>query len=149
LETVLAFMQVFLLDSAPHSLAGLFRDLEQNGATCLALDHGGAGAHPSIEGYIIDPERNQITGSQLAVERQIEQGQITNPLCDLEPDPNGPDLPSLERRFRSNQLASVPRCGASARMVGNLVLHCSAPETKPPAMNLGRSTDKTQTQHSC
>jgi hypothetical protein len=64
----LALVQVLLLEPAPHSLAGLLCDLKLNVATCLPLHHSSSGAHPSIEGHIIDPERDQITGAQLAVE---------------------------------------------------------------------------------
>lgn len=142
-------MQVLLLDPAPQSLSGLLGDLELHRTACLPLHHGAAGSYSSIEGHVVDPKSDEVTGSQFAVEGQVEQGQIPNPMSDLEPDPNGPNLFCLERRLRSDQLASVPRCGGSAGMVGDLVLHCSAPEKKPPAMNLSRSyRQETQTEHS-
>ena len=59
---------------------------------------------------VVDPERDQVTGAQLAVERQIEKSQIANALRHLEPELNGPDLLCIERRLGSDQRASVPRC---------------------------------------
>jgi hypothetical protein len=133
-------MQALLLEPASHSLMGLLRDLELNRMACLPLHHGGAGSYPPIKGYVVDPKRDEVTGSQLAVEGQVEQGQIPDLMSDLEPHSNGPDLLRLERRLGSDQLAVVPRCGGSVRMAIDSVLHCSAPEAKPPsAMNLGRS----------
>ena len=67
----------------------------------------------------------------------------------LEPDPNGPDFLGFQRRLRSNQLATILWCGGSAGMISDNVLHCSAPEAKPPTtMNLGRYANKTQTEYS-
>jgi hypothetical protein len=64
-------MQTLPLQPASHGLAGLLCNLELNGATCLPLQHRGPGPHSPIQGHIIDPERDQVTGAQLAVERQI------------------------------------------------------------------------------
>jgi hypothetical protein len=111
----LALMQVLFLQPARHSLPGLLCDLELNRPAYLPLHHRRSGPYPTIEGHVVDAECNEVTGSQLAVERQIEQGQIPDTMSNLEPDPNGPDLLRLERRFGSNQLAPVPRCSGSGR----------------------------------
>jgi hypothetical protein len=67
----------------------------------------------------------------------------------LEPDPDGPDLFGFQWRLGSNQLASVPVGCVSAGMVSGTALHCSAPKTKPPAMNLGRlCRQETHVEHS-
>ncbi len=128
----LALMQVLLLQPAPHSLPGLLCDLELNGPPRLPLHDRSSAPHPAIEGYIVNPKRDEVAGSQLAVERQIQQSQVANSVRNLEPDPNGPDLLGFERWFRSDQLAPVPRCCGSASMIRDIVLHCSAPETKLP-----------------
>jgi hypothetical protein len=117
--------------SSAHSLTGLLCKLELNGTACLPLHDRGLGSHSPTEGHIINPESNEVTSSHLAVEGQVEQGQIPDAMSDLEPEPNGPDLFSFERRFGANQLALIPRRRGSAGMVGDLVLHCSAPERSP------------------
>jgi hypothetical protein len=71
LEQWLAFMQA-LLKRASHSLSGLLCDLELNRSACLPLYHCSAGSHSPIEGRIVDPQRDQVTGAQLAVEEQVE-----------------------------------------------------------------------------
>jgi hypothetical protein len=38
--------------------------------------------------HIADAQLHQVTGSQLAVDRQIEQGRFAGPVCDLEADAN-------------------------------------------------------------
>jgi hypothetical protein len=85
----LAFAQILLLQPPPHSLAGLLGDLELNGATRLPLHDRSAGSHSPTEGHVIDAEHNEVTGSQLAVEGQVEQSQIPDAMSNLEPDPNG------------------------------------------------------------
>jgi hypothetical protein len=61
-------MQVLPLQPAPHSLPGLLGGLELNRPARLPLHNRGSGPHPPIEGHVIDAERNEVTGSQLAVE---------------------------------------------------------------------------------
>jgi hypothetical protein len=48
------------------------------------------------------------TFSKLAVDGQIEQGQIAGTFRKLSPDPNSPDLPKLEWGLRSDQAVLVP-----------------------------------------
>jgi hypothetical protein len=67
-------VQVLLLEPAFHSFAGLLGDLELNRPAGFSLHDSGSGPHPPIEGHVVDPERDQVTGSQLAVEIQVEQG---------------------------------------------------------------------------
>ncbi len=110
-EQGLALMQVLLLQWASHNLVSLLHDLELNGPAGLPLHDSGSGPHPPIQGHIVDPERDQVTGAQLAVESEVEQGQIPDAMSDLEPDPNGPDFFDFESRLGSNQLAPVPSVG--------------------------------------
>jgi hypothetical protein len=128
-------MQVLLLQPASHNLVGLLRDLELNGPAGLPLHDSSSGSHPLVESYIVDPERDEVTSVQLAVDRQIEKGQIPNAMRHLESDPNGPDFFDFESRLGSNQLAPVQSVGA-AGIVSDSVLYCSAPETKPPRRTL-------------
>ena len=139
----LALVQILLLQPAPHSLAGLLCDLELNRAAGLPLHDRGSGSHPPTERYIVDPERDEVTGSQLAVEGQIEQSQIPGAMSNLEPDPNGPDLFGIQRRLGSNQLARFQ--GAVVRQVWSAILSCIAVLLKrSPCKEPGRSADKTR-----
>ncbi len=91
-EQRLPFVQVLLVETASHSLPGLLYNLELNRTGGLSLHDRGSGSPPPIQRHIIDPGRNQVTGAQLAVEREVEQGQITDAMSNPEPTPNGPDL---------------------------------------------------------
>jgi hypothetical protein len=141
----LTLVQVLLLQPATYSLAGLLGDLELNRPARLPLHDSGSGPHPFIEGHIVDPKRDQVTGSQLAVEGKIEQGQITNPLRDLEPDPNGPDLLALRGGLGP---ISLPRFqGAVVRQGWSEIMSCIAvllkrsPRNEPwPLLSTGNQT---------
>ena len=98
----LALVQVLLLEPAPHSLPGLLGGLELNRSASLSLHDSGSGPYSPIKDCIADPKCDQVTGSQLTVERQIEQGQTPDAMSNLELDPNEPDLLRLERRLGSD-----------------------------------------------
>jgi hypothetical protein len=61
---------------------------------------------------VFNSNPDDVTASELAVDRKIEERQIARPLSKLEPNPNRPNLLDLERRLGSNDLASVP-CDAT------------------------------------
>jgi hypothetical protein len=86
-------------------LSGLLRQLEPDWLTGLALNHRRSGEDTTGAGDIPDAEVHEITSAQLAVDGEIEQGEIPNPLGDLQPDADGPGLLEFERRFRSDQPA--------------------------------------------
>ena len=46
--------------------------------------------------------------SKLAVDGQIEEGQIPGSLCNLKPYSDGPDISESERSFLSDQFSFVP-----------------------------------------
>jgi hypothetical protein len=66
-------MQVLLLEPALHSLARVLCDLELNGPARLPLQDSAAGSHPPIEGHIVDLERDQVTGPQLASSARLNR----------------------------------------------------------------------------
>lgn len=118
-------MQVLLLEPEPDSLPGLLGYLKLNGSAGLPLHDSGSGPHPPIEGYIVDPESDQVTGPQLAVEGQVEKGQVPDAVSNLEPDPNGPDL-LIGLRGGLGPI-SLPRFqGAVARPVWSAIGSCIA-----------------------
>jgi hypothetical protein len=64
-----------------------------------------------------------VAAAQLAVDRQIEQRQLSRLPGHAQLSANGPDLVQLQRRLLANQLAFVPRlmCGRDESLVVFLV----------------------------
>jgi hypothetical protein len=52
---------------------------------------------------------NQVTAAKLAVDREVEQRQVSQFVGKLEPGANGPDLPWQKRTFLADQRPLVPR----------------------------------------
>ena len=71
-------------------------------------DHG-ARKNLSTVGDITNPKVDQVATAQLAVNRQIEQGEVANSMSILKMDANRPDVFGLQRRLLTNELALVPR----------------------------------------
>jgi len=57
---------------------------------------------------ILDPDGNDVAATKLAVDCQIEHGEVTNSAFDLELRSNGPDVFRAQRRLYPGQLALVP-----------------------------------------
>jgi len=51
---------------------------------------------------------DQVAAAQLAVDGEVEEGEVAQPLRQLQADPDGPDLADLERRLGAGQLALGP-----------------------------------------
>jgi hypothetical protein len=62
----------------------------------------------AVWGHIRDPEADHIATTQLAINREIEEGQVSYPAVELQPGPNGPDVFRLERRLLPCELPLVP-----------------------------------------
>jgi hypothetical protein len=45
-----------------------------------------------VGGDILDPDGDDVTTSKLAVDRQVEHGEVASAAFDLEFRPNGPDV---------------------------------------------------------
>jgi len=58
--------------------------------------------------YIADLQPDKIAAAQLAVDRQVEHGQLSGAVLDLQANPDGPDFLQLEWRLWADQLALVP-----------------------------------------
>src|SRR6202048_2490106 len=77
--------------------------------------------------YVSD-DRDDVTATQLAVDRQIEHGEVPSAPFDLEFRPNRPDVFGAQRRLCSGHLALVP--GHSLKGRGgrvHLILHGHTP----------------------
>lgn len=59
-------------------------------------------------GDVLYSELNDVTASRLAVDGQVEQGQIPAMPAKLKPDPDQPGLLKPERWLRSGQTTFVP-----------------------------------------
>ena len=84
-------------------------DLELDWPAGLLLHHHRAGRHLSTVGDIRHPQLYQIASAELGIDRQIEQGEITNLVTKLQPDADSPNVFQLERRLLADQLSLVPR----------------------------------------
>ena len=58
--------------------------------------------------HVADLQSDKVTASELAVDGEVEHGQFADAMLEVEPNPDGPDLPQLERRLGANKLALVP-----------------------------------------
>jgi hypothetical protein len=93
-----------IMDRGP----GLLHDFELDRSPCLFLDHGATVSHPAASAYVVDLQADEIATSELAVDREVEQGKISFPTLQLKPNPNGPDIFRLERALLADQAALVP-----------------------------------------
>jgi hypothetical protein len=125
-------MQVLLPNPAPHSLPGLLCDLELNGPARLPLHDRRSGPHPPIEGHIIDPERDQVTGRSLLSRAKLNEAKSRTRRASW----------SLTRMDQIS-LASALSFGRVGRRSCLAVLL-----KQSPTVNLGRYADETQTGHS-
>jgi hypothetical protein len=96
--------------------AGLLHDFKLDRSPCLFLDHGATVSHPAADAYVVDLQADEIATSELAVDREIEQGKISFPTLQLKPNPNGPGIFRLERALLADQAAVVP---GSPRVMGS------------------------------
>src|ERR1700704_4758901 len=78
-------------------------------------------------GDILDPDGDDITTAKLAVDRQIEHGEVASAAFDLEFRPDRPDVFGSQRWFCPGQLSLVPRhsLGRAGRI--HLMLHGHTP----------------------
>jgi len=56
---------------------GLLRDFELDWSPCLFLDHGATVPHPATGAYVVNLQPGEIAASELAVDRKVEQGEIS------------------------------------------------------------------------
>jgi hypothetical protein len=81
--------------------AGRFKKLELNGSASLALDDNRTGADPAATDDVANPDFDQVAAAQLAIDRQIEQGSVSDPSLPVKPKADGPDLLRFERALRA------------------------------------------------
>src|SRR6516225_10142975 len=87
---------------------GLLRNFELNRSPSLFLNHGATMPHPAAGAYVVDSQADEIAASELAVDREVEQGKISFPALQLKPNPDSRDIFRLERALLADQAALVP-----------------------------------------
>ena len=58
----------------------------------LFLDDGSSFSNPAAGANIVTFELDEIAPLELAVDRKIDQGEVTFAVLQLKPGPNGPDI---------------------------------------------------------
>lgn len=90
-----------------NRLPCLFAQLELHGTTRLALEDAWPGQDVVTVGNILHAQANQIASAQLAIDGQVAEGKVTQPLAELQPDADRPDFLRLQRWRLSDQPAVV------------------------------------------
>src|SRR5262249_5504178 len=69
---------------------GLLRNFELDRPPGFPLDHGGPLPRPATGAHVLDFQRDEVAAAQLAVDRQVEQGEVALLTPQVEA---GPELP--------------------------------------------------------
>jgi len=97
-----------IFDSAP----GLLGDFELNRLACLLLDYRRSIADPPAGAHVVDFKPNEVAAPELAVNGQIEHGEIAFAALQLESHPDRPHILRLQRPLLTDQASLVPRLAA-------------------------------------
>jgi hypothetical protein len=92
----------------------LFGQLELDWAVGFLLDHDGAVAHAAADADVVHLQAHEIAASQLAVDSEIEHGEVALAAYELPANPYGPNVLRPQRTLLTEQVASVP-CGVIAQ----------------------------------
>jgi hypothetical protein len=101
-------------------LAGLFTQFKSDGPPGFLLPNRRSIRRVPAGGDILDPDGDDITAAKLAVDGQIEHGEVASAAFDLEFRPDRPNMFGSQRRLGSGQLAFVSR--QSLGRVGRILL---------------------------
>ncbi len=83
------------LEIGVYGLSGLLGDFELDRSARLLLPHGGPVDGIAVRSDILELEAHHVASPELAVDRQIEEGQVSYPAGQLQPCPYGPDMSRL------------------------------------------------------
>ena len=72
--------------------SGLLGDLELHRPARLLLNDGCAVTDPTADADILDLQPHEIAAPELAVDREVEQGEVAGSALHLEPDPDRPHV---------------------------------------------------------
>src|SRR5262245_13038162 len=107
-EQVLARLATGHAKIVVESLAGHLSQLEPDRPAGLSLADIGAVNSVAVGCHVIDPDRDEIATSQLAVDRQVEQRQVARAALQLQLGPDGPYVSWPQRRLWAREFALIP-----------------------------------------
>ena len=107
-EQVVLRLHIGLFNPSSDSQPGRLGQLELHRPLRLSLDDHGSGQDLIGVNHVAHPQAHQIAAAQLAVDRQVEHGQVADLMPVLQVESNGPDILWLERWLLADQLAFVP-----------------------------------------
>jgi hypothetical protein len=108
-EQELAGLPVRYAQVVVEGLARLFRQFEPDWAASFLLPDSRAVETVPIRGDVIDAHRHDVAASKLAVDREVEQGEIACSSFNMQFRSYRPDMAGPKRRLGSDELALVPR----------------------------------------
>ena len=88
--------------------SGLLRDLKLHRPAGLLLDDHRSIANSAADEHVIDPQPDEITAPELAVDRQIEHRKIAPALFHFRADSDRPNVFRLQRTLLADQAPFVP-----------------------------------------
>jgi len=68
----------------------------------------GSGSHSAAADEFTDPDFHNVAASRLAVDGQVEKRPVAKTMFSVEPEPDRPNLPRLERTLCANHASGVP-----------------------------------------
>ena len=92
--------------------SGLFGDFELDRSTRFSLDHRGAVSHLATDANVVDLQPYKVTAPQVAVDGEIEQGEVALTMLQLKPDTDGRYVFRFQRAFLRGKSSLVPRIAA-------------------------------------
>ena len=102
-----------LLDPLLHGLARGRCDLELQRTLRIVLNHRGTGGHVVAVADVPNLEADEVAPAQLAVDSQVEEGELAHPVFHLQANMKRPDVLELERCPLTDGPALVPRLAMS------------------------------------
>jgi len=102
-------LQVIFRDPVADGFAGLVGDLELDRAMRLLLHDDGSGQYVITLLDIAHAKSHEVAAAELAVDCQVEEGEIPGLLGELQAEPDGPDILQAQGRLLSKQLSPIPR----------------------------------------
>jgi hypothetical protein len=103
------------------------KKLELNGAASLPLDDDCSGPNPTTADEVADPNLDDVTAAQLAVDREVKHGAVSDPSLAVKPEADGPDLLRFERALRAELPTCVPHSLVSDARIVLGISHSPSP----------------------
>src|SRR5215510_3993020 len=102
-----------------RSQSSLVRQLEPNRSPGLPLPNGCTIHRIATRRHVVDPNRDNVAATQLAVDRQIEQCEVAFTALHLQFGPDRPDMARPQGWLSTNHLPLVPRDTAQKPFTGS------------------------------